>query len=153
MVLKTLSILRDSFFSGRKLQHDDYTTIVYHHGNEYVLHDGLQLRPAKVTEDTGRQPFSESEQGVRPTDDSVAGHGVKDSWATASTVEYGLTDSQTFASAHDWLKSSGINPATGLLMVNDAFDIAGIPWGADGSDLGFIEPHDSFSDDDFLGHT
>lgn len=49
----------------------------------------------------------------------------------------------------DWESSTspGVNPATGLAMVNDAMDTGGNPFGTDLSDMG--SSHDVFGYDSF----
>lgn len=47
----------------------------------------------------------------------------------------------------DWDDSPGVNPATGMPMINDAIDAGGNPFGTDLSDIG--SSHDLFQYDSF----
>ena len=127
-----LKKLKALFSSDDSLKPNEYTTVTYHEGREYLQHDGLGLKtpPSTPDQEIGGDPASIQRQ-------------VHHAPAETADME-SESDDEGFFSSMD------INPATGLFMLNGMVDTGGNMYGFnndDGIGVGSAFDNDSGFDD------
>jgi len=173
--------LKSLFSSSNELKPDEYTAYTVHEGKEYVSHDGLGLKtsePEMVPEPLAESPEQhEPIQVAETSEDSdfepMTRHGGLFSDDMTDGHSSSLDSDPSSLESDSSMFDGGINPATGLPMVDSVIDVGGNVFGMSddstgigmddsmgigigtddlgvsaGSDIGI----DSFSsfDDDFL---
>jgi len=154
-----LKALKSLFSPSRELKPDEYTVYTVHEGKEYVSHDGLGLKQPK--------PEFEQESVVEPSDEHEPIHmaEISEEPDCEPMDSGGGLFSDDIIDSDSSMDDPGINPATGLPMINATIDIGGNIYGTSddstsigigmddhgisaGSDIG-IDSFSSFDDDLF----
>lgn len=136
--------LKSLFSSSNELKPDEYTVYTVHEGKEYVSHDGLGLK----TSDPGVVPGSLAEPPEQHEPVQVAGtsedsdfepmtrHGGLFSDDMTDSHSSSLDSDSSFSESNSSLLDSessmfegGVNPATGLPMMDSAIDVGGNVFG------------------------
>jgi len=119
------------FSPSRDLKPHEYTVFTVSEGREYVMHDGLGLKTRQLPPASVPESDRDSE--------SIAMADIPSVEASNKDDEAESDDESLFAR-----RRGGINPATGLFMVNNLVDAGGNPYGISDDD----DIHSSMSFDD-----